>query len=366
MERMTAAGRVAKYLEERKKMRGLHQEEITALQCGDEREAFLLASDLSSLVEQAGRVEGLEAAFEMANKHLAELTRSVAEPASQLDAPVPPEVAIEQKPVARLQAYESIRPYSKGVELFEVVILDRARCADGMELFATAPAAPVAAGLPASERTKVVLELPDGDQRQIKIGWSEMKDGVLHLCVYIVDAAAPVLSAEQPSQPQYQSSKSLPAARYYNKTGFFDADYIEFHEGDEYGGGVKDGIPHESRHYTRGMASVFIADGTWREQLQSSPIAEPDTATQAPSESIDTPEFGKFMLKAFNGNVPYREVVAYIHSWHQRATQAAKPLTDEKISDIDVLQLLEPFDLKIPSDSKIAIFRAIESYLKGE
>ncbi len=47
------------------------------------------------------------------------------------------------EPVARLQTRESDRPYSKGMVVFEVIILDPTRCFDQMELFA----APVATSL---------------------------------------------------------------------------------------------------------------------------------------------------------------------------------------------------------------------------
>lgn len=34
-------------------------------------------------------------------------------------------------------------------------------------------------------KPEVEFELPEGDNREIKIGWSELVDGKLHLCVYI-------------------------------------------------------------------------------------------------------------------------------------------------------------------------------------
>lgn len=42
---------------------------------------------------------------------------------------------------------------------------------------------------PVSERIKVDLELPDGDKRELKVMWQEMRDGKLCLCVRIVEAA---------------------------------------------------------------------------------------------------------------------------------------------------------------------------------
>lgn len=58
---------------------------------------------------------------------------------NELRAALAPLPAKGDRPIARLQAEVSDRPFSKGETFYEVVILDRARCFDGMELFA-APA----------------------------------------------------------------------------------------------------------------------------------------------------------------------------------------------------------------------------------
>lgn len=253
---MAAVERVAKYLAELKKMRGMHQEEIAGLHCGDDdREAFLLASDLASLVEQAGRATELEHALirmvhwfgsypefvpavrfhQQVGNALAEAKRLTAprhEPASQLDAPAPPEVAVEQKPVARLQSFESDRPYSEGQQFFEVIVLDRDRCTDGMELFAAFPAAPVAAGLPASDERSLSLEMKEealraAMRKAFNFGqtyWRQAdsdhvsqhkkaditRDKFIQLtedtCAILEDAAAPVLPVEQPSQPAVRTA----------------------------------------------------------------------------------------------------------------------------------------------------------------
>lgn len=64
--------------------------------------------------------------------------------------------APQQKPIARLQSYVSVRPYSEGQQFFEVVILDQERCADGMELFGTPVPAP--ATVPKHGQVRIMVE----------------------------------------------------------------------------------------------------------------------------------------------------------------------------------------------------------------
>jgi hypothetical protein len=60
------------------------------------------------------------------------------------------------------------------------------------------------------------------------------------------------------------SSECLPARRFVNIEGFWDADYVDFAEGCENGGGVLDGVSHP-KHYTRSEAESYVAEGAWRE-----------------------------------------------------------------------------------------------------
>jgi hypothetical protein len=70
----------------------------------------------------------------------------------------------QAEPVARLQTEVSDRPFSEGKEFFGIVILDRARCHDGLELFA-APVAPAGAQIPDVIREAVEAAFED------RAGW---------------------------------------------------------------------------------------------------------------------------------------------------------------------------------------------------
>lgn len=124
-----------------------------------EFEYYATPSTILRLVEQAGRVEGLEAELEQARsipvgtqitmgrvagydmmdalgRLVCVLPSEFEFPASQLDAPAPPEVAVEQKPVERLIAAGALRQFrhndgSEGfVFAYDKAITDRevARC----------------------------------------------------------------------------------------------------------------------------------------------------------------------------------------------------------------------------------------------
>jgi hypothetical protein len=136
---------------------------------GGESAAWLATMD-AAFQEEIKRVSSLEyPANAMCEKFYAELRKRVvfAAPVPPLPAPAAPikpmygdeprsEWLLDRTaspsvpsvahsidtPVARLQAEVSDRPFSKGQVIYDMVILDRARCHDGMELFAAAQAAP--------------------------------------------------------------------------------------------------------------------------------------------------------------------------------------------------------------------------------
>lgn len=61
-----------------------------------------------------------------------------------------------------------------------------------------APSVAVAQDAPADPmKLKVAIDLPDGDTRKVKVMWRAMHEGVLCLCVKVVDAA-PSLPAVVP------------------------------------------------------------------------------------------------------------------------------------------------------------------------
>lgn len=72
-------------------------------------------------------------------------------------------------------------------------------------------------------------------------------------------AAVPAVPVPAPLAP------ILAHRRFANVTGFFDADYVEFLEGATNGGGVLNGVPHDSLHYTRSEADANVTSGVWRE-----------------------------------------------------------------------------------------------------
>lgn len=83
---------------------------------------------------------------------LSEIAEAViaAMPAAQ---PAPSAAPIPAQPVARLQLMESDRPFSKG-EYFDIIILNRDLCKDGMSLYASAPAQAAAPDTRITEQVK--------------------------------------------------------------------------------------------------------------------------------------------------------------------------------------------------------------------
>jgi hypothetical protein len=69
----------------------------------------------------------------------------------------------------------------------------------------------------------------------------------------------------------------LPARRFINVAGFWDADYVEFAEGCEKGGGVLNGDPHP-KHYTRSEAESYVAEGAWREVAVPQNVEQSETS----------------------------------------------------------------------------------------
>ena len=92
-------------------------------------------------VDEALRVFSEDATLDNATGAIqAALTVYLADTAALAQRAAVAEVA---KPVVRLHEYESDRPYSEGKKFFEMTVLDRSQCYDGIELYA-APSLPAA------------------------------------------------------------------------------------------------------------------------------------------------------------------------------------------------------------------------------
>lgn len=264
------------------------------------------------------------------------------------------------------------------------------------------PAVPVAAGLPATtedEQNALLCKIEDYMNMTDKLGTQVHPDCTkAENDIYaLVDeflakrAAAPVLPVEQPSQPQDQSIVMVDIDEVKQLCRDFSSltgnVYIKDVEASldglaavgrnsalhaEPAGQHGSGLLGEILVLAEtGMCHGLTADdycGQIVEKIKSaSPIAEPDTATQAPSERLDTPDFQSLMLDfraapEYDAAL-YNKIMAAIYSWHQRTTQAVKPLTDEQIMRL-------AGDMKQrnagvwPGD--VAFARAIETHLKGD
>lgn len=90
------------------------------------------------------------------------------------------------------------------------------------------------------------------------------------------------------------AAEQLPARRFVSVEGFFDADYVEFAKGEPMGGGVVNGIPYASRHYSRKDAESFVRDGDWRE------VSIPVESTGLTDAQISTIRFAAEALEGLD------------------------------------------------------------------
>lgn len=99
------------------------------------------------------------------------LQAALAEPAAQPET-VPPPIEPPSEESQHIAAQCWCTPSTEYIPMNPDLAIEFARVID--KLKAAQPVAP-----------RVTLELPEGDDRTAHISWSELKDGTLHLCIYV-------------------------------------------------------------------------------------------------------------------------------------------------------------------------------------
>jgi len=225
---------------------------------------------------------------------------------------------------------------------------------------------------------------PSGDITQEDImgavarGWcapeneSKMMDS--DLAIAISHEVYKILAAlATPPIPAPVEAHNMPARRFVNVTGFLDADYVEFAEGSEFGGGVANGVPHESKHYTRADAEAIVRNGAWREvglpceaitaKGGNTSAESSERATKAAEGSIgDDPKFRKLVESVAGESVANLEHrVDELDAWkpfvaHIDTLLAARKDVPAKLTPVDAYDANDGVDGTHPSYGRGVFF----------